>query len=90
MNEDINFEPKVETAPEDDSPQDTHPSENGPIQEKTNRETLLQRMANHASIARSIVGNALNAVIVNAKTAEESFGEAQKQVDKVMRDAGYY
>ena len=38
----------------------------------------------------SIVGNALNAVIVNAKTAEESFGEAQKQVDKVMRSAGYY
>ncbi len=38
----------------------------------------------------SIVGNALNAVIVNAKTAEEAFGEAQKQVDKVMRNAGYY
>jgi ABC-type glycerol-3-phosphate transport system substrate-binding protein len=38
----------------------------------------------------AIVGNALNSVIVKAKTAEEAFGEAQKQVDKVMRDAGYY
>lgn len=38
----------------------------------------------------SIVGNALNAVIVNAKTAEEAFGDAQKQVDKVMKNAGYY
>lgn len=38
----------------------------------------------------SIVGNALNSVIVKAKTAEEAFGEAQKQVDKVMHNAGYY
>lgn len=38
----------------------------------------------------AIVGNALNSVIVKAKTAEEAFGEAQKQVDKVMRNAGYY
>ncbi len=38
----------------------------------------------------SIVGNALNSVIVKAKSAEEAFGEAQKQVDKVMHSAGYY
>jgi ABC-type glycerol-3-phosphate transport system substrate-binding protein len=38
----------------------------------------------------SIVGNALNSVIVKAKSAEEAFGDAQKQVDKVMRKAGYY
>jgi multiple sugar transport system substrate-binding protein len=38
----------------------------------------------------SIVGNALNTVIVNEKSAEEAFGEAQKQVDKVMKGAGYY
>lgn len=37
-----------------------------------------------------LLGNALNSVIVGAKSAEDAFQEANEEVDKILQEAGYY
>jgi len=37
-----------------------------------------------------ILGTAASEVVAGTKTAEEALNDAQKQIEQIMEDAGYY